>query len=162
MSALSSLMGIPQTLTQLATAPVARWQQAGTLHKLLSVGVGAGLAYYFHQKGMTDVAVAAVGLGSAYGASMLLHSSTILREQHTPVVTVASPAQVDAMAQQSERVLSGLGTNGMGAIPSGRYVAAPPSTVPTMSPAMQQAPMPVIAPQTRVAPSNSKWALLSD
>jgi hypothetical protein len=162
MSGFSSLMGIPQTLTHLATAPVARWQQTGVLHKIFSVGVGAGLAYYFHQKGMSDLTVAAIGLGSSYGASMLLHSSTILREQQTPVATVVAPSQVDAMAQQADRVLSGISGGGMGSLPSSRYVSAPSAMSPATASSVSHPPMPISSPQTRVAPSNSRWSLLSE
>jgi len=62
-------------LLQWLLSPLNRWSLASPVHKALSLAAGAGVAYYCHtRKGWTPAKVAAAGVGSAYGASLVLHT----------------------------------------------------------------------------------------
>jgi hypothetical protein len=145
-SGLSGLAGLSGVLSDVARAPIARWSQSSLLHKLAAAGVGAGLAYYLHTRGMADSAVAVAGIGGAYVASMLLHYPTVARQAAAGVPAAAGqpmgglpPAQLAAM----NNVAQGMFARGMPAMP--QTVRGPAA----------QAPAPM-----RGA-SGSKWDLLS-
>lgn len=62
-------------LLQWLLAPLNRWSVASPVHKAISLAAGAGAAYYCHTRlNWTPAKVAAAGVGSAYGASLVLHT----------------------------------------------------------------------------------------
>jgi len=111
--AISSLSGIPTALVDLAISPVKRWQAASPIHKLIALGSGAAAAYYLHQKGMTDAAVAAAALGAAYSTSMVMHYPAMHHEKHNGVQAMMKnklipQTQIDSMKNNASRVLGSI------------------------------------------------------
>jgi hypothetical protein len=97
------------TLSTLALAPLQRWAQTPLMHKVVMAGAGAGVAYYLHKKGMADAAVAAGGVGAAYGASMLMHAPALMGPVPNGAQAAAPalpPAQVNGMVQRAQAALS--------------------------------------------------------
>jgi hypothetical protein len=148
---MAGLAGLAQTFSQLVSAPVQRFGQSSTVHKLIAVGAGAGTAYYLHKQGLADVTVAAAGIGAAYATSMVMHYPGVSGAQ-LPAAAGAPPAlpapngaspQADAMAQQAANVL------GMGAVP--RRVRRKAGTRARAAAAAPD-PMP---------PASGKWAALA-
>jgi hypothetical protein len=142
---MAGLAGLAQTLSQLVSAPVQRFGQSTTIHKVIAVGAGAGTAYYLHKKGLADAAVAAAGIGAAYATSMVMHYPQVAGAQVPAVANGAVPAlpapQADAMAEQAATVL------GMGAAPRRRVRRARARAA-----AAAPDPMP---------PASGKWAALA-
>lgn len=97
------MAGMSGTLTEVLRAPITRWNQSSTIHKILAAGAGAGLAYYLHQKGMADAAVAAAGVAGAYATSMALHYPTLAQQPalQPPPAPAALPAPAANQQQQS-------------------------------------------------------------
>ena len=149
---MAGLAGLAQTFSQLVSAPVQRFGQSTTIHKLIAVGAGAGTAYYLHKQGLADVTVAAAGIGAAYATSMVMHYPTVAGGQlpaangaaaAAPALPPAADAQAEAMAQQAANAL------GMGQMP--RRVRRKAGTRVRAAVAAPD-PMP---------PASSKWAALS-
>jgi hypothetical protein len=152
-------------LTDVAKAPITRWRQSSTTHKVLAAGAGAGLAYYLHKRGMANAAVAVAGVAGAYAVSMVMHYPTVAQAPQNGAAlpngqTVAGalpPAQMQAMNQQAQAMMNG------GALPNGNGV--PPNGG---APAMSGGIMPVSQTPGAAGPiprasggnPNSKWSLL--
>jgi hypothetical protein len=151
---MAGLAGLAQTLSQLVSAPVQRFGQSTTVHKIIAVGAGAGTAYYLHKKGLADATVAAAGIGAAYAASMVMHYPTVAGAPQVaagaappalPAPAGAQPSpQANSMAQQAEAVL------GMGAGPRQRSRRVRPRRRTAAAPD----PMPPAA-------GSSRWAALA-
>jgi len=90
------MAGLGAGLTEILRAPISRWNQSSTMHKVIAAGAGAGLAYYLHQKGMADAAVAVAGVAGAYATSVVLHYPS-MAQQPAPVANGA-PALLPAPA----------------------------------------------------------------
>jgi hypothetical protein len=152
MAGLAGLAGLAQTFSQLVSAPVQRFGQSTTVHKLIAVGAGAGTAYYLHKQGLADVTVAAAGIGAAYATSMVMHYPSVAGAQLPAANAAAPPAlpapganpQADAMAEQAANVL------GMGQVPRRRRRRNPGT--PVRAAATAPDPMP---------PASGKWAALA-
>lgn len=66
--------GIP--LVQWLLSPMMRWHLASIGHKAVSLAAGAGVAYYAHTRWQWEPwKIAAAGLGTAYGTSLVLHTA---------------------------------------------------------------------------------------
>lgn len=107
-------------MIQYLLAPINRWHLASPGHKVISLLAGAGVSYYVHtRKGWEPFKVAAAGLGTAYGVSLVLHtvSSGVLASLLQP--TMLQPAQPMGMAPQA------LGAAQPQAIPAPQAKAAP-------------------------------------
>lgn len=104
------MAGMGSGLTEVLRAPISRWNQSSTMHKVIAAGAGAGLAYYLHQKGMADAAVAVAGVAGAYAASMALHYPAMAQQPAIapvqPVVNGALPASTDAAQANGTQPLS--------------------------------------------------------
>jgi hypothetical protein len=104
------MAGMGSGLTEIVKAPISRWNQSSTMHKILSAGAGAGLAYYLHQKGMADAAVAVAGIAGAYATSMALHYPAVAQQPalvSQPVANGLLPAANGAPpANQAQQPLS--------------------------------------------------------
>lgn len=168
MAALGALGALGGSLRDMAMAPVRNWSQASLSHKIIAAGAGAGLAYYFHKRGMGDVAVAALGVGGAYATSMLMHSRQMMNDPtNGPLAngqTAGSlpAAQVQDMAAQANAVINGAG-NGAG---NGQWSALGPASngvAPQQPQAPQQPPVAAPAPQgpsSMTGVGGSKWSAL--
>jgi hypothetical protein len=111
---MTALVGLSGMFQQLAVSPIKKWQQTSILHQIAAVGAGAGMAYYLHKKGVEDMVVAAAGLGTAYGTSMLMHYPGVVQEagllgQGAGQPNALPAGQSEDMAQQAESVLQGDG-----------------------------------------------------
>lgn len=174
MAALGALGALGGSLRDLAMAPVRNWGQASISHKIIAAGAGAGLAYYFYQKGMSDIAVAALGVGGAYATSVLMHSRQMMGDQANGAqlpngqTAGALPAgQVQNMAAQANAVINGSGNGASGngqwsALGPAENIPAPPAGA-SAPQAPQQAP-PVGAPaagqSAMTGVGSSKWSAL--
>ena len=174
MAALGALGALGGTLRDLAMAPVRRWGQASTTHKIIAAGAGAGLAYYLHKKGMADVAVALLGVGGAYATSALMHSRQVASNgangaalTTAPAAGALPPAQVQNMAAEAAAVMNN-GSNGSNGMSGSRWGSLAPAAAPPVTPVgspPQRPQQPVGAPAAPVGASQasgdgSKWALL--
>lgn len=174
MAALGALGVLGGTLREMAMAPVRRWVQTSTTHKIIAAGTGAGLAYYLHKKGMSDVAVALLGVGGAYATSALMHSPQVVSTgangtslPGAPVAGALPPGQVQNMAEQAVAAMNN-GSNGMSGSKWGAIAAQPLAPVASVGSPSQTTQRPVVgAPSEPVGadPSGggsgtSKWALL--
>lgn len=99
--------GMSGVLAEVLKAPISRWNQSSTIHKVLAAGAGAGLAYFLHQKGMADPAVAVAGIAGAYATSMALHYPTMAQQpaalqppQPAAAITGGLPAAATAAQEQ--------------------------------------------------------------
>ena len=175
MAALGALGALGGSLRELAMAPVKRWSQTTVFHKILAAGAGAGLAYYLHKRGMTDVAVAVVGLGGAYTASAIMHYPQVMQNGGGSMlgngqgISGMLPAgRVNDMVAQAQAVMNGNSTSG-GIVAGGALAfAAPVGGQQQQQQQQQQQPQPqvVIGGQQQqqsmgAAPrANSKWSAL--
>jgi hypothetical protein len=142
MAGLAGLAGLSGMLTDVVKAPLARWNQSSTGHKVFAAVAGAGVAYYLHRKGMADVAVAATGVATAYATSMLLHYPAIARGgvvQNGAAPPALPGANVNAMNQQAQAMMNNGGAPAMSGI-------AAPGRAPGSA-----APIP---------PASSQWSIL--
>ena len=119
-SPMAALAGLGGTLTNVVMSPVRRWNQSSTMHKIIALSAGAGIAYYLHKKEYADLPVAAAGLAAAWGTSALMHypavAGTVVQAPISvapgalPATTPAAlPAPIEEMTQQAEAVMSGMG-----------------------------------------------------
>lgn len=165
MAALGALGALGGSLRSTVMAPVSNWSQASLTHKIVAAGAGAGLAYYLHQKGMADVAVAAAGIGGAYATSMLMHYSRSMGTQSGAALpngqsAAALPSEhVQNMTEQANAVIAANGgqdaANGVG-----RWSALGPAAKPGGVPqAQQQQPAPP-APVASAGMGNTDWSAL--
>ena len=103
------MAGMGGNLNEVFRAPISRWNQSSTMHKVLAAGAGAGLAYYLHQKGMADAAVAVAGVVGAYATSVALHYPVVSQQPAAlpppqvangalPPATVAPPATTQPLS----------------------------------------------------------------
>lgn len=132
-------------LQSLALSPVQRWQQASLTHKVIAVAAGAGMAWWLHKKGMDDLAVAAAGLGAAYGASALMHYPQVMTSAPTAAAAPVSPqalpaAQVNNMAARAQAALTGA-TATLPAAPVQNQPVSAAAATNQNAPAQQAAPM---------------------
>lgn len=134
-------------LQSLALSPIQRWQQASLTHKVLAVAAGAGMAWWLHNKGMDDLAVAAAGVGAAYGASALMHYPQVMTAAPVAGAAPVSPqalpaAQVNGMAARAQAALTS-GTAPLPAPPAQPQPASQPAPAASNQnvPAAQPAPM---------------------
>jgi hypothetical protein len=98
-------------MQRLAMSPIQRWQQASLMHKVIAAAAGAGMAWWLHNKGMDDLAVAAAALGTAYGTSALMHYPAVSQAAPAPQQAVMHPqalpaAQVNSMAARAQAALT--------------------------------------------------------
>lgn len=105
------MAGMGGGLTEVLRAPISRWSQASPIHKILSAGAGAGLAYYLHQKGMADAAVAVAGVAGAYATSVALHYPVVSQQPaalppQQPVANGALPPANGATSANQAQPLS--------------------------------------------------------
>lgn len=165
LAALAGLSGLSGMLTDVAKAPITRWRQSSTTHKVIAAGAGAGLAYFLHKKGMANAAVAVAGVAGAYAVSMVMHYPNVAQAPPNGAAlpngqTVAGalpPAQMQAMNQQAQAMMNG------GALPNGNGAPPPNGGAPAMSGGIVAAPQtPGTAGPIPTASSNpnSKWSLL--
>lgn len=102
------MAGMSGTLTEVVKAPISRWNQSSTIHKMLVAGAGAGLAYYLHQKGMADAAVAVAGVAGAYATSMALHYPVVSQQAVMAPAPAPIPAGLPAANQTTQQPMSGM------------------------------------------------------
>jgi len=135
---LSNIAGLSGIVTDLAKAPVQRWNQASGTHKIISVAAGAGIAYYLHSRGMANAAVAVAGVGAAYATSMIMHFPSVRQTPTTgqggATAGALPPGQMEAMNQQAQAVM-GMGRS---SAPQGGSIA--PAAAPTVSAGAQNIP----------------------
>jgi len=172
LAALAGLPGLSGVLSEVAKAPIARWNQSSMFHKLVAAGAGAGLAYYLHTKGMADAAVAVAGVAGAYATSMLLHYPTVARQvvnggtgSAATTAQALPPAQVAAMNQMAQQMM---GQGLAGGVPAQRFPGGPQMAAPIpgapVQPIQRQAPvqpaMPFSPGQPPVMRAGGRWDLL--
>jgi len=174
MAALGALGALGGSLRNMVMAPVSNWSQASLTHKIIAAGAGAGLAYYLHQRGMADVAVAAAGIGGAYATSMLMHYRQNMAAQANGGIlpngqpaAALSPAHVQDMAAQAAAVMNsaGNGSNGVvGVVNDGsRWGALGPaasSVAPSQNPQPPSVASPPVTTDAGTGVGESKWAAL--
>lgn len=130
MAALGALGALGGSLREMAMAPVRRWGQTGFMHRVIAAGAGAGLAYYFHKKGMADVGVVAVGLGGAYAASALMHYPQVMQNGGAalpggqPSAGALPAGQVNNMTAQAQAMMNGNAAAAGGATAGGSLAPA--------------------------------------
>jgi len=154
---LSGVSGLPDTIKNVAKAPLERWNQSSTTHKVVAASAGVALAYYLRKKGMADAAVAVAGVAAAYGTSMVLHVPSVTRGVPAQAAGALPPAQVAAMNQQAQAAMNNqsAGADLSGALGAPSHVPGTAGPIPMANGngnAAQSAP-PVNA--------TGKWALLA-
>jgi len=128
--------GMLGQMQSLLFAPLTRFSQSTMIHKLLAAGVGGGIAYWLHKKGLSDTTVAVSALAGAYGASMAMNAPAVMGipgisgpQSGMGMMHGALPSANVGQVAQASRVLTSMGVR------PGALAPPQPAFLPAQTPA---------------------------